>query len=156
MIELQEACEARPVRFLEEWGCEGWRMKLYGIAYKREAPRARLVETAKRLARERLPAPAGGEGRYGVGFMGVHDGRDANFIFISWWADENELHHHVYASPSDELDQLDYITPTGLIACVWDLRVMSFERDAWVEEVLRNPSGPDVEGYLSRRLSEDV
>lgn len=156
MIELRESCETRPVRFIEEWRHEGWRMKLYGIAYKREGPRAALAETAKRLARERLPSPAEGEGRYGVGFIGVHDGREANFIFISWWADENELHHHVYAAPSDELADLKYITPTGLIACVWDLRVMSFERDAWIEEVLRNERGPDMEAYMSRRLDGDV
>jgi hypothetical protein len=156
LIELVEPYRARPVRFLEEWSEGGWRLKVYGIAYGRELPRAELVETAKRIARERLPQPAAGEGRYGVGFLGVHDGRGANFVFVDWWADENELHHHVYTSPSDELSRLDYTTPTGLSACVWDLKVQSFERDAWVEDVLKNPDGPDVEAYMRRRLSADV
>ena len=156
MLELREPYRARAVRFLEEWRHEGWRLKLYGIAYRGDEPRRGLVETAKRLAGERLPVPACGDGRYGVGFIGVHDGRGANFIFISWWADENELHHHVYAAPSDELEALQYITPTGVVACVWDLRVLGFERQAWLEEVLCNPNRPDLEGYLTRRLNEDV
>ena len=156
VFELREPYRPRPVRFLEEWRHAGWRLKVYGIAYGRELPRAGLVETAKRIARERLPQPAEGGGRYGVGFLGVHDGRGANFVFVDWWADENELHHHVYTSASDELFRLDYTTPTGLSVCVWDLKVQSFERDAWVEEVLKNPDGPDVEAYLRRRLSADV
>lgn len=156
LIELAEAYRPRPVRFLGEYAHEGWRLKVYGIAYDRELPRAKLVEAAKRIARERLPQPAAGYGRYGVGFLGVHDGRGANFVFVDWWADENELHHHVYTSASDELSDLKYTTPTGLSVCVWDLKVQSFERDAWVEEVLKNPDGPDVEAYMRRRLSEDV
>ena len=156
MIELREPYRPRPIRFLEEWRDAGWRLKVYGIAYKGERPRAPLVETAKRVARARLPQPAMGEGRYGVGFLGVHDGRTANFVFIDWWADENELHHHVYTAASDELENLNYVTPTGLSACVWDLRVQSFERDAWLEEVLKNSRGAGVEGYMARRLNEDV
>jgi hypothetical protein len=156
VIELREPYRPRPVRFLEEWRDAGWRLKVYGIAYSGERPRAALVETAKRLARERLPQPAISESRYGVGFLGVHDGRGANFIFIDWWADENELHHHVYCSATDELESLTYVTPTGLSACVWDLRVQSFERDAWLAEVLRNLGGANVEGYMARRLNEDV
>jgi hypothetical protein len=156
VIELREPYRPRAIRFLEEWRDAGWRLKVYGIAYRTERPRAALVERAKRLARARLPQPAISESRYGVGFLGVHDGRDANFIFIDWWADENELHHHVYCSATDELESLTYVTPTGLSACVWDLRVQSFERDAWLAEVLRNAGGADVEGYMARRLNADV
>ncbi|HSF81772.1 MAG TPA: hypothetical protein VLA49_11090 [Anaerolineales bacterium] len=49
-----------------------------------------------------------------------------------------------------------YATPTGLTACVWDLRLMAFERQSWLETVLANPSGPDLEAYLACRLNEDV
>jgi hypothetical protein len=156
LIKLREPYRPRPVRFLEEWREAGWRLKVYGIAYRGERPRAELVETAKRLARARLPQPAVNESRYGVGFLGVHDGRGANFVFIDWWADENELHHHVYTSATDELENLTYVPPIGLSACVWDLRVQAFERDAWLEEVLQNVNGANVEGYMARRLNADV
>jgi hypothetical protein len=76
----------------------GWRLKVYGIAYQGEYPRARLIEKAKELESERLPLLAGTEGCYGVGFLGVRDGRGADVVFIDWWAEENELHHHVYVA----------------------------------------------------------
>jgi hypothetical protein len=155
-IQLREPYRPRPIRFLEEWRDAGWRLKVYGIAYRGERPRAELIETAKRIARERLPQPAVSESRYGIGFVGVHDGRTANFIFVDWWADENELHHHVYSSATDELENLSYVTPTGLSVCVWDLRVQSFEREAWLEEVLQNTHGASVEGYMAHCLNEDV
>ena len=75
---------------------------------------------------------------------------------LNWWADENELHHHVYISPSGEAGALQYATPSGPIACVWDLGLIGFERDCWVDMILANPKGPDLEGYLARRLNEDV
>ena len=157
MLELSEAYEERPIRFLELWAEAGWRVKVYGIAYRRAAPRAELLEAARRVARERLFALAPDKGgRYGVGFVGAHDGRGVNFVFVDWWADENELHHHVYVSPPERPAELQETTATGLIACVWDLRVLAFEREAWLAEVLRNPSGPDLEGYLSRCLNENA
>jgi hypothetical protein len=152
---LQEPYEPRPIRFLEEWTIDGWRLKVYGICYRRARPRAELIEMAGRVARESLP-PAREGGNYGVGYVGVHDGRGANFIFVDWWADENELHHRVYAAPSDELKDLPEITATGLSVCVWDLRVQCFERGAWLEAVLTNPRGADLEDYLGRRLNEDA
>ena len=155
-LSLQDAYTVRPIRFLGLWREAGWTLKVYGIAYGRERPREELVEAAKQVARERLTNSTNSVNHYGVGFLGVHDGRGANFVFVDYWADENELHHHVYVSPSDDPASLEYVTPTGLIACAWDLRVLSFERDAWVEAVLANPSGPDVEAYLARTLNEDA
>src|SRR5688500_234490 len=132
MLQLQEPYRARAVRFLELWRHLGWRIKLYGIAYDKGLPKANLISAAKRVAAERLPQPACEQGRYGVGFVGVHEGRGANLIFVDWWADENELHHHVYISSSDDPERMEYTTASGLIACVWDLRLMGFETDGWL------------------------
>lgn len=119
-------------------------------------PRHDLVLAAKRVAAERLASIASSIRHYSVGFLGIHDGRTANFVFVDWWADENELHHHVYVSPSDDPNALAYRTPTGLAACVWDLRVIEFERQAWLMNVLRNSNGPDLEAYLQMTLHEDA
>lgn len=154
MIQLQETYQARPIRFLELWQTDHWRIKVYGIAYHRSLPRPELIDAAKQIAQQRLrtvTAP-----HYHAGFLGIHDGRGANFVFVDFWADENELHHHVYVSPSDKPTQLEYATPTGLTACVWDLRVICFERQAWLDAVLANPNGPDLDKYLNLRLNEDV
>jgi len=156
MFTLQEPYYPRPIRFLEIWERAGWRLKVYGIAYPRPAPRPELIDAAKIVVYPHLIDPTALQEGYGVGFLGINDGRGANFVFLDYWANENELHHHVYISPADKPEQLAYATPTGIAACVWDLRVMCFERQAWLETVLMNPHGPDLEAYLARQLNEDV
>jgi len=154
-FEMSEPCETRPIRFLELLEFDGWRVKVYGIAYGRDEPRPELLAAARDLARRAFPVPANGGGRYGVGYMGVHDGRGVNFVFTDWWQDENELHHYVFISPHADPAALEEVTATGVCACIWDLKVMGFERDAWVRHVLRNPSGPDIAAYLATRLEGD-
>lgn len=77
-------------------------------------------------------------------------------VFLSVWADENELRHLVFTSPHERPEQLVEVTGGGFIACVWDLAVLCFERAAWVETVLANPSGPDVGAYLGWWLDAQV
>jgi prepilin-type processing-associated H-X9-DG protein len=156
MFKLIEPYKPRPIRFIELWRESGWRLKVYGISYNRELPRGELIEAAKHVARERLPQPAMTTNRYGAGFLGIHDGRGANFVFVDWWADENELHHHIYISPPERPQQLQYASTADAQACVWDLCVMSFERQAWLETVLLNPAGVDLETYFMRRLNDDI
>lgn len=146
----------RPVGFLELWEEGAWRIKVYGICDSRRHPRPELVAAAKRIAGQHLPASPADAGAYGVGFLGIHDGRKSNFVFVDWWAHENELHHHLYVSPADKPAQLEDVTASGLSACVYDLQLIWFERNAWVEKVLANPTGPDLEAYLKKRLSDQA
>ena len=152
MIELSEPYAPRPIAFLGLEEIASWRLKLYGIVYRGASPRAELVDAARRLAAREVAAlePQG----YQVGFFGVHDGRGSNFVFLDWWAEENELHHRVFVSPSASPENLEERTGSGLLACVWDLRVICFEREAWRARVLCNPRGPDLEGYLGCTLNE--
>ncbi len=155
MITLSETYAPRPIRCLEVWAVAGWRLKVYGLAYQLATPRPAVVAAGKAAAQARLQMVSGLQ-HYGVGFVGVNDGRGAIFVFVDFWADENELHHHVYVAPKDQPDALVYQTPSGLAACVWDLRVIGFERQAWLDAVLANPAGPDLDRYLALQLNEDV
>ena len=87
-LSLQEAYNVRPIRFLGLWREAGWTLKVYGIAYGREHPREELLEAAKEIARKRLTNSTNEDNHYGVGFLGVNDGRGANFVFVDYWADE--------------------------------------------------------------------
>ena len=153
-MQLQEPYQKRPVRFLDVWQHNGWRLKVYGIAYQRDLPRPELVAAAHETAAWMLPEITAD--RYGVGFMGVHDGRGANIVFVDWWANENELFHNVYYSPPEAPRILRAARPGELTACTWDLAVMCYERTAWLETVLSNPAGPDFEAYLARRLDGEI
>ncbi len=97
----------RPVRPMgvQSFGL-GWRLKVYGIAYQGEEPDHELVEAALGAAESVLPRPALNDDRYGLGFLGIHDGRDSNFVFVSWWENENELQHRVFYSATERPQQL--------------------------------------------------
>lgn len=151
MVELGEPYAARPVSSLGLWRCGGWRIKRYGIAYGRAAVRAELVDAAEAAAGRALPRPAVTPTRYGVGFLGVHDGRGENFVYVDWWERENELHHHLFISPADDPGELRAATTDDAVACVWDLAVIGHEREAWVRHVLA-PAVPDLAAYLADTL----
>jgi hypothetical protein len=127
-------------------------MKLYGIAWKGELPRPELLEAAKRVAADILAKETASN--YKVGFIGAHDGRGACFVFVDFWGNENELFHRVFISRLNEPEKLEPVTPEDSSVCVWDLRLQSFEREAWIKHILRNPAAPDFDGYLEERLNE--
>lgn len=155
-MKLTEDYRTRPIRFLELWNIENWRLKAYGITYTKEPLDQSLVDAARQVTSDRLIESASRTNHYGVGFVGIHQGKTGNFVFVDWWADENELHHHVYVSASAEPSNLKYMTTTGLAACAWDLFLIAHERDAWVEHVLKRSESPDLESYLGAQLSDDV
>ena len=65
MIELIEPYTPRPIRSLGQWIEAGIRLKVHGIAYH--------------MAWRELAQLLVGRNHYGVGFVGVHDGRGAIF-----------------------------------------------------------------------------
>ncbi|TAH35561.1 MAG: hypothetical protein EYC70_12960 [Planctomycetota bacterium] len=46
--------------------------------------------------------------------------------------------------------------PGQASVCVWDLHLQYQERQAWVECVLADPEGPDLEAYLARRYEGEA
>lgn len=155
-MKLMEQYKPRSVRFLELWQPQNWRIKVYGIVYDGERPEEKLVTAAKEVALAKLQKSAPDTNHYSVGFLGIHQGRGANFVFIDWWADENELHHHVYNNSGDNPDELIYILPDGPSACCWDVAVIAYEREAWVKHILQKPDNPDLESYLQDCLNENL
>jgi hypothetical protein len=145
----------RHVRFLRRADVEGWRLKLYGIALEGKEPDREFVEATSRLAGSVLPRPPVTDGRYGVGFATAHDAAAAFIALVYWWQSENELHQRIFVGPKASPIDLEQVEnqPAG---CVWELEIVDFERRAWLEDVLANPDGPDLERYLSRHVDADV
>lgn len=156
MFKLVEPYQKRPIRFLELWEKDGWRLKVYSLAYQMPLARQHVVETSKAIMWKHLQEVARDKPHYSVGFIGINDGRGAIFSFVDFWADENELHHHVFVSPKEEVEKLEYRTPMGLTACVWDAALLAFERQAWVDTMLNNPNEPSLEQYLLTQMNQDV
>jgi hypothetical protein len=147
--------QPRPVRFIRLERRGDWRLKVYGIAAPGRSPRPELVTAAVDLAAAVLPDPAVDEGRYGVGVVIAHDSATCCFALVYWWQSANELHQRVYAAPLGDPRALTKVADPAA-GCVFELAVLDFERRAWLEDVLANPSGPDIDRYLTRRLNADV
>ena len=152
---LEAPYRARHVRFVRREEVEGWQLKLYGIAVNGQEPRPDFVEATRALAGSVLPQPPVADARYGIAFATAHDARSVGIALVYWWQSENELHQRIYVSPKDEPAAFTRVDdqPAG---CVWELAIVDFERRAWIEDVLSNPDGPDLERYLGRRLDADV
>jgi hypothetical protein len=143
----------RPVRFLELWDADGWRVKVYGIAYDGELPRPELIAAGKRVARHRLPQPPDADERAGVAVLIVHDAFESTWVLVEWWAG-NVLYHHAYSGHPDTPQTLAAVAD-GATACTWELAVIGFERMSWLENVIA-AAEPDVDRYLAAQFNDDV
>ena len=159
MITLNSPYKTRPVRYLHLAEHEGWRIKVYGIRYSEDGSvyevDRHIAELAQRAMLSQLPLPAITDSRYGIGFLIIHQGQHRNWLLLDWWYDQEILKQLLFSSP---IDQPDHITPaeSDLLACTWELAIHGFERQAWIDHVLNNPAGPDIEGYLGQVLNKDV
>ncbi len=145
----------RHLRFIRQQVLGEWRIKVYAIATFGHEARSELIEPAVSLAETTLPQPAQSDERPGIGFVIAHDAANVCFALIYWWQSANELHQRVFVSPLDEPGHFRPIENPAA-GCVWELGIIDFERRAWIEDVLANPAGPDIERYLSRALNADV
>jgi hypothetical protein len=151
-MKLEHGYERRPVRSSGVWTIEGWHLKAYGIAFGREQPRDELIEAARQWARTFLRDNPTQLAHAGVGFIGIHDGRGENQVFLDRWVNENELLHDYVVSPPDDPAALRPAPRDHNSVCVWDLAVQWFEREAWIRHVLSRPGNPDLDAYLATRL----
>jgi hypothetical protein len=146
----------RHIHFVELWREGVWSLKLYTILHPSKTASPEVLGACKAAVAEFLPQPAVTPERYGVGFLSLHRGKSYDFISLGWWAYETELHQQSFIRPSGQLGVLEPLSGTELSSDVWDLRLLAFEREIWLEEVLKQPDEDCLERYLARRLSESV
>jgi hypothetical protein len=154
-IALSGPYAERPICFLELIRHYDWTIKVYSITADRPVS-APLVEAAQRLAFDRLDAWRAADQPWedhGSAFLIVHHGRDANYVLLDWWMAECILQHHVWISKLETPLDFEYVSPTGLCVCVWELEILQFEREAWIRHVLARSGGPNLEGYFNDRLN---
>jgi hypothetical protein len=141
----------RTIRFVDLYEAQGWKLKLYSILHPDKTSSPHLLEAAKQTALDFLP-DTDEPGNYGVGFISVHQGKSYDFVTVGYWTYSTELRHQSYMRASSGSSELETIT-TELSSDVWDIRLLAFERDAWLSKVLKSAK---VEDYLAERLNETV
>lgn len=154
-FEVPETYQPRPVHFEGMRILEGWRIKVYSILYGDLVMDWPEFDQAIEVLGKSLPQPPVTRDRPGVGFIIAHRGCGKDYCVLNWWAGVNEFFTRLrtrdqegnsYWRPGQETESV----------CVWDLQVIWFERQAYVETVLSTIEGPDVEANLQRHLEISV
>ena len=143
----------RPIKFLDQVNSKGWRIKVYGLSAKSNPLTKEAVAEGVKNVLPHLPQPALTEQRYGVGFMIIHHGTMRNWYLLDWWEKEDIIHHKLFSSPLDHPGSISAEPDKSLIACVHELRVMTFESEAWIKTVLCEDDEPSFDRYLNSRLN---
>jgi hypothetical protein len=105
--------------------------------------RPELLDATRERAEAHLPA----EG-YGAAFGIAHDAAFP-IALVYWWQGVNELHQRSFVGAEIDALEIVELTPAG---CVYELAIVEFERRAWIEDVIGNTDGPDLDRYMARRF----
>lgn len=158
-----KAHQTRPIRFLQYLRHGEWTVKIYGICqgalknnHQDERPGETLLRHAQEITRLTLPTPGIAKERYALAFVIIHQARLFNTITVDWWERDNELRHRVFRAWPEAPTRFEEITASGEAACVWELRILAFEREAWMKHVLQKVPRPDWKGYLDEQLNEEA
>jgi hypothetical protein len=76
---------------------------------------------------------------------------------VDWWSQEAVLNHVLLMAPLAGERRFGS-PPPHYMACVWELPLLMFERDAWVATVMGGDGtiAPDVGRYLDRRFDGSI
>ena len=135
--------------YLGESRVRGYRLKTYSIVPKKVRFELNRFEPAIQLATGALPQPAVTPSRPGVGLLIFHQGATGDYIVMSWWDNENEMPTRVFVRESNTWRS----AAESESFCVWDLKVMWHEREAYVQTLL---AGLGPAEYMKMTLSESV
>jgi hypothetical protein len=130
----------------------GWRLKCYAISLPDAVVDASAFTDGVEMAIHALPQPARADGRPGIAIMIAHEGRGARYVVLAWWDRENELPVRVFVAPHDEGGAWR-AARDGESFCVWDMQVLWFEREAYVETVMDPGIDEGEAEYLSEWLT---
>jgi hypothetical protein len=149
--------KTRPIRFLEIYAFQDWKIKMYSISIKHRLVDAQNIENAKQLLPVWLqdskiyPLET-----YKIATLILHEGKEGCFAIVNWWIDENMLQQFVYLAKNEQPTEFKLYSNNGIFTCVWEMEVLWFEKNAWVKNILMKADNPDVDAYLNEHLNVDV
>jgi len=91
---------------------------------------------------------------HGIGFVMVHFARDGNYLLLSRWYGGNMLKHDLFELKQTPAGwQIISMESTGIVACVWELQVVAFERQTWIcTAMARGGTEASFASYLNTTL----
>ncbi|QDY68178.1 hypothetical protein [Qingshengfaniella alkalisoli] len=137
---------------LDPWELGGVSFKVYSIALQGSHRTLSLEVAARDFVVETLPDLIAREGdAKGVGYIILHEGEDANWLLMHWWA-HGEICCQSLASADKGSVVFRSLDVRPLMACVWELQIINFETHAFIDTMLVR--GETADAYLATQLSE--
>lgn len=135
--------------------CNDWTLKCYGISIiKKPLGKEMLIGIKKYLPGWLKNAGLTDLPVYKAGTLILHEGKEGCFAIICWWAGENMLQLFTYLARNEKPGIFELISDKGIVCCVWEMEVLWFERNAWVEEVMKQKDNPQaLENYLNKHMN---
>lgn len=143
----------RRFRRMGLWTLGDFRCKAYAIlADGQVMPDAACQAAARDYLAADLPAAAVREGdAFPLGFAMLHAGATALFLLGDWWAHDDVICQRtaIASGPGAPFVSAD---DRPLLACLWEMVVLSHERDAFVRHLAK--ADPDIDAYLTDWLPD--
>jgi hypothetical protein len=124
----------RPVQFLDcrrqgSWWIKEYAIRLESVVVVRDI----LVAVGRRLADDVLAEVTDA---HDAAILIIHQGADACWWIVAWWADGCQLYERYFTAPLDAPERIVH-APAGAVACSWELVPLMHECTAWERRVLR-------------------
>jgi hypothetical protein len=128
----------------------GYRLKSYAMFLSQQAPKEVLSDSDLENLLKKCLAPSTDPLDHGIGFVLVHYARDGNYLLASRWYGGNMLKHELFVlSHTAQGWHAEPLVSTNIVACVWELQVITFERQAWVSTAMtRGGTEDSFESYF--------
>jgi hypothetical protein len=132
---------------------QGHRIKPYHLAHPDVATAVPGKDCDIPLLLSGLLKPIVDPRLHGIGFCMVHRARDGVYFLLGRWYDGNNLLSESYRVVLEAGSPAPNLTRLELFACIWEMAVYQFERDAWVATVMAGGRGlAAADRYLECRF----
>ncbi|MEY8752400.1 hypothetical protein [Alkalicoccobacillus gibsonii] len=149
----------RHIEWMENIAIDSWSVKLYRITKQESSRSMKRNDGFTQLLKQNVNQ-ADQEGHsYNVAFVIVHEASEAIFTLINWWVEGNMLITKMYISSFESPEDYEEITNSNRAgACIWELAVISYERNAWVTDVLQHKGAIDhgIKTYLEKQYIDYI
>ncbi len=147
----------RKVEFTRMVTTGGWSIKVYQITCRLKFESEGVLDNAvSNLPRWLEKSKTLGFETYRAAFLIVHEGRDGVWTLLNWWTGGEMLHSITFYTDFNQPDEFQMLPKEGFMACVWEMAVTIFEREMWIEHILKKAGNPDFTAYLEAKLNKEV
>jgi hypothetical protein len=145
------AYEPRQVEYLAPIVVDAVQLKRYELRCSQKSAVASLSDTQWLSLLSGSIALHDDAREHKVGFAMLHRAADGDYLLVSRWYGGNMLKHEAFTLHSEQEQwNRESLKDTSIIACVWELVIVSFERDAWVRTAMSRDldAGLKISAYM--------